>query len=84
LKTWLSSVPNIDDYEEILESEQIEKRVNDWLTGGSTNNEVGTQRGGTTSRLAELEGEISTPAKTKPASKNTFDDLDDAFADLES
>ena len=84
LKTWLSNVPNIDDYEELLESEQIEKRVNDWLTGGSTNNEVGTQRGGSTTRLAELEEEISTPAKTKPASKNTFDDLDDAFADLES
>jgi hypothetical protein len=92
-KQWLSSVPNIDDYEELLETEQIEKRVNDWLTGGSSSSassEVGTIKGGTISKLATLEDDFeSTPSRSTsknvaPPSKKTFDDLDDAFADLEA
>lgn len=85
-KQWLTSVPNIDDYEELLEAEQIEKRVNDWLTGGSSSSsDVGTVKGGNTSRLASVEDEFKPAPKPKPqSSKSAFDDLDDAFADLES
>jgi hypothetical protein len=93
-KQWLTSVPNINDYEELLETEQIEKRVNDWLNGGSSSsNEVGTIRGGvgsSSSKLASLDDDFETPvqrsSKTSQTSspKKTFDDLDDAFADLEA
>lgn len=88
-KQWLSSVPNIDDYEELLDTEQIEKRVNDWLNGGtSSTNEVGTTRGGG-AKLASLDDDFEAPVQrsSKPAQapvKKTFDDLDDAFADLEA
>jgi len=30
-KTWLSSVPRLEDFETLLSAEQIEKRVSDWL-----------------------------------------------------
>ena len=85
LKQWLSSVPNINDYEELLETEAIEKRVNDWLTGGSSSSssDVGTQRGG--SKLSAFDDEApQQKQQQKAAPKRTFDDLDDAFADLES
>jgi hypothetical protein len=88
-KQWLSSVPNIDDYEELLDTEQIEKRVNDWLNGGtSSTNEVGTTRGGG-AKLASLDDDFEAPVQrsskpTQAPAKKTFDDLDDAFADLEA
>ena len=85
-KQWLTNVPNIDDYESLSSPDEIEKRVNDWLSGGSSFDEVGTVKGGP-SKLSALEDEprSSTPSqRTKPAPKNAFADLDDAFADLES
>jgi hypothetical protein len=88
IKTWLSSIPNIDDYEELTPVEEIEKRVNDWLGGGSESSspekEVGLTRGNKSDSiendLAELRG--NKPASA-PVKKKTMDDLEDAFADLE-
>ena len=88
IKTWLSSIPNIDDYEELTPVEEIEKRVNDWLGGGSEpsspEKEVGLTRGNKSDSiendLAELRG--NKPASA-PVKKKTMDDLEDAFADLE-
>ena len=85
-KQWLTTVPNIDDYESLTATEEIEKRVNDWLAGGSSSDDVGTVRGGP-SKLTALEDEFKPTPKSQPAKpqqKNTFADLDDAFADLES
>jgi hypothetical protein len=89
VKTWLSAIPNLDDYEELTPVEEIEKRVNDWLGGGSsesttsvTEKEIGTSRGGGDSienDLAALRGNKPSPSPKK----KTMDDLEDAFADLE-
>jgi hypothetical protein len=87
VKTWLTAIPKIDDYEEILPAEEIEKRVNEWLSGGTTDaksDNVGTLRG----KAETADEDISElRSNTKPApkkdTKKSFDDIEDAFADLE-
>jgi len=91
MKQWLSSVPKMEDYDEHTSPDEIEKRVNDWLTGGSTAEkpEVRTETAtrATTENLdediAELRSSGGGKGKAKPKPSKAFDDLDDAFADLE-
>jgi len=91
-KQWLSSVPKMEDYDEMISVEEIEKRVNDWLAGGSSSDRtesesrVGTVRGGASS--GDFDSDVSslrggTPP-SKPKNSRPMDDLDEAFADLES
>jgi len=81
----------MEDYDEHTSPDEIEKRVNDWLTGGSTAEkpEVRTE---TATRatpenldedIAELRSSGGGKGKPKPKPSKAFDDLDDAFADLE-
>jgi len=89
MKQWLSAIPRMEDYDELLGVEEIEKRVNDWLTGGSSETpavKVETK----TSSAETIDDDIAAMrsggggggSKPKPKSK-AFDDLDDAFAELE-
>jgi hypothetical protein len=87
MKQWLSAIPRMEDYDELLGVEEIEKRVNDWLTGGSSEKpEVKVET--KTSSADTIDDDIASMrsggggAKPKPKSK-AFDDLDDAFAELE-
>jgi len=91
VKQWLSSIPKMEDYDEHVSPDEIEKRVNDWLTGGTTTEkpEVRTE---TATRatpesldddIAELRSSGGGKGKAKPKPSKAFDDLDDAFADLE-
>jgi len=83
LKMWLTTIPKMTDYDELLEASVIEKRVNDWLTGGSSENveKVSTTAETIDSEVASLRSGSAKP-KAKPKAKVT-DDLDDAFAELE-
>jgi hypothetical protein len=86
LKTWLSSIPKIDDYEEVVAPEEIERRVNAWLNGDSSdakNDSLGTVKG-KADTLQEDVAEIRSGKPSKPSGgKKPHDDIDDAFADLE-
>ena len=87
VKTWLTAIPKIDDYEEILPAEEIEKRVNEWLSGGTTDvktDSVGTVRGKTETADEDI-SELRSNTKPAPKKevKKSFDDIEDAFADLE-
>ena len=57
--------------------EELEKIVNDWINGddGSSDNDYGTSRGGSTS--------TSSNSSSSNESSSTYKSLDDAFADLE-
>jgi hypothetical protein len=88
MKQWLSSIPRMEDYDEHTSPEEIEKRVNDWIAGGSTSEKPEARTEATSSAVsADLDSEIdslrsSGGGKAKSKSK-ALDDLDDAFADLE-
>ena len=88
---WLSKIPRMEDYDEHVSVEEIEKRVNDWLTGGAPTtsmNERTETRPSAPATSDTIDNDIAAMRSggggraAKPKSK-TFDDLDDAFADLE-
>ncbi len=86
VKTWLTAVPKIDDYEEVLPADDIEKRVNDWLRGGSSEPDVKTESVGTlrSGKTTDDDDDLKSFKKTNGSStKKSMDDLEDAFADLE-
>ena len=89
IKTWLSSIPNLDDYEDLTPVEEIEKRVNDWLGGGSDSStsaperDVGLTRGNKSDSIENDLAELRGNKPAAPVKKKTMDDLEDAFADLE-
>lgn len=88
-KQWLTTIPRLEDYDELLSSEEIEKRVNDWLTGGTSESKP-EPRVETKATSESIDDDIAAlrsgggggGAKPKPKPK-AFDDLDDAFAELE-
>lgn len=93
-KQWLDSVPKMDDAFELKTYAELEKIVNDWLTGDEGGSSAGferkeTTRGGT-GKFADDDDDFLTPSK--PAAKATatvadtskkYRSLDDAFSDLE-
>lgn len=84
-KQWLTSIPKLDDYEELLPPDEIEKRVNDWLNGGTVeakNDSIGSIKG----KVENLDDDIAALRngnKSKAPTKKSFEDIEDAFADLE-
>ena len=86
-KQWMSAIPNVEDYDELTSCEEIEKRVNDWLTGGTTDKpEVAVEvKASTTETIdSDIAALRSGGGGVKPKSKSkAYDDLDDAFAELE-
>lgn len=88
MKQWLTTIPRLEDYDELLTSEEIEKRVNDWLNGG-TNESKPEVRVETKTTAASVDDDIAALRSgggggAKPKAKpKAFDDLDDAFAELE-
>lgn len=99
IRQWTTTVPRMEDYDEHISAEEIEKRVNDWLMGGSSSSgnsnsssEARTETRPQAATSETLDSDIAAlrsggggggRAASKPKSK-AFDDLDDAFADLES
>jgi len=79
MKEWTKTLPNLDDMYDLKSYEQLENIINAWLSGDEEDgNDTKNER-------------IHTPKKTTKATtrtgntkKNFGDDIDDAFADLES
>lgn len=92
-KKWLTSIPDINQYEECPSAEEIEKRINAWLSAGSSpSSEAGTSESRerateevsaeAASKLSSLDG--SEPRRKSGRSKMPVDDeIEAAFADLE-
>lgn len=85
---WLSSVPRMTDYDEHLSVEEIEKQVNDWLTLESEkSNDKADEKSSSSESIEDDIAEMRSSGggkKASPKKKNeSFDALDDAFAELE-
>ena len=74
---WMNNIPSVDDMFTLKTYEELEKIVNDWINGddGSSDNDYGTSRGGSTS--------TSSSSSSSNENSSTYKSLDDAFADLE-
>ena len=71
---WLKDIPELDEIYTLKSYEELEKIVNDWLSGDdSQGDDLGTPRGETST---------STPTGNDD-STSKYKSLDDAFADLE-
>lgn len=78
IKTWIDSTPDLDEIlkNSVKNYEEVEKILNDWISGGESDNSVGTERFGSSSSS-------NSDSQTETSEKNTaYKDLDDAFADL--
>ena len=72
-KQWIDEIPNLDELYTLKSYEELEKIVNDWLSGDdATDDDLGTSRGDAS----------ATPAPADTGSSK-YKSLDDAFADLE-
>ena len=75
-KTWLDSVPDLDNLYTVKTYEELEKIVNDWLNGDESSDSP-----------AGLEHHSSSKTETESSSSSDepkrYKSLDDAFADLE-
>ena len=86
MKTWLTTIPKVSDFDELLEAGEIEKLVNSWIAGDTTETAEVTTSVKTSSET--IDNDIATLRSSgggsKPKSKaKVTDDLDDAFAELE-
>jgi hypothetical protein len=82
VKKILSTMPNVDDLFELKSYDELERILQAWLDSGSdtSNSKEGTFRGAKTEPAAVVTEQA---AKAKPVAE-VEDDLDAAFADLES
>ena len=73
VKEWTENIPDLDDIYQMKSYEQLETIINAWLAGDDNEDDTST-----------LPPRNTTPATPKKnTSKKSFNDIDDAFADLE-
>jgi hypothetical protein len=88
VQEWASAIPSLDELYTCKSYEELEKIVNDWLSGDTDDDDPGTPRGITPELNLESKSTTSTPVSTdEEATTNTdsskYRSLDEAFADLE-
>jgi len=88
MQQWLSNIPRLDEYDTHTSAEEIEKRVNDWLTGDTSEKSPDEVAKVETSTTETIDDDIASlrsngGGKLAKQKSKTFDDLEDAFADLE-
>ncbi len=81
IKTWTSTIPDLDEIYSLESYEEIEKKVNDWLNGSSAADDDGMTGGSTTKTTTTSAPATESTTKTNAESKS-YTSLDDAFADL--
>ena len=81
IKTWTSTIPDLDEIYSLESYEEIEKKVNDWLNGSSAADDDGMSGGSTTKTTTTSAPTTESTTKTNTESKS-YTSLDDAFADL--
>ena len=74
-KKWLDTIPEVDTAANLKSYDEIEKLVNDWINGGSSNSDSGTSRGGD-SRSNGSNGGNSNFERGAPDKLAAFDDDD--------
>jgi len=80
IKEWTSNLPNLDDMYDLKSYEQLENIINAWLAGDeSDGNDTDNERITNTKTT-----KTTSSTRTGNTNKNFGDDIDDAFADLES
>lgn len=83
--SWINSIPSLDDMYTLKSYEELEKIVNDWLSGedGSSDSDDFSTRGG--SSTDSFTSNTTTAATAEASSDNSkkYKSLDEAFADLE-
>ena len=83
--SWINSIPSLDDMYTLKSYEELEKIVNDWLSGedGSSDSDDFSTRGG--SSTDSFSSNTTTAAATAASVDNSkkYKSLDEAFADLE-
>ena len=75
-KTWIESVPDLDEMYTCKSFDELEGIINAWINGDSDetmNSDAGTSRGNV---------ETSTMTQAKTTDKKQYGNIDDAFADL--
>ena len=87
-KTWIDSIPNLDEMFTLKTYDELEKIVNDWLNGSDADQEssFGTTRGGSSSSSDTFTADSSsnsTTASSETTESKKYKSLDEAFADLE-
>ena len=82
MKNWLENIPDVNDMFELKSYEELERIVNEWLSGDEEESKE-TTRGGSGSNMSSSNS--STRDENSPdAISGKYSSLDDAFADLES
>ena len=76
IKEWTESIPNLDDVFQMKSYEQLEGIINAWLNGDDADNEDEKQEATTTY------SRTNNAKKEKKEASDSFDKIDDAFADL--
>jgi len=74
---WVGNLPDLDSLYTCKTYEELEKIINDWLSGDDENTSSGTTRGNFEKSSATTESDTSTSEDGK------YKSLDEAFADLE-
>ena len=74
IKEWTASIPDLDDVYQMKSYDQLENIINAWLNGDDTddNDDV----------IATSTVKTNTPKGNKSKEAESFDKIDDAFADL--
>jgi hypothetical protein len=79
-KTWLSNIPDVNDMFELKSYEELERIINEWLSGDDEETQKQqTTRGGSWNKDTSKKDDDSPDAIS-----SKYSSLDDAFADLES
>ena len=83
-RDWAASIPNLDDMYTCKTYEELEKIVNDWLSGDDVDSsgDDGTSRGGPSPSDSSNSSSDTESDSSSPESKK-YKSLDEAFADLE-
>jgi len=77
IKEWTDNIPELDDLYTLKSYEELEKIINDWLSGSTGD---GTER---SSQFKQTTAKES-PGKESAPATTSLQDLDAAFADLDS
>ena len=76
IKEWTENIPDLDDVFSLKTYEQLESIINAWLNGDDADNEDDKQEVTTTFTRT------NNTKKEKKEASDSFDKIDDAFADL--
>ena len=80
-KKWLDNIPDVNDMFELKSYEELERIINEWLSGDEEENKETSRGGG----WGQNSSKADKPADDSPdAISSKYSSLDDAFADLES